>query len=395
MHNSCGLDLKCVPKELKLQLEIMKRETAAELQEIDKAWFANIDWDKFLELTIHHRVYSFIYPKMKELDENLVPVHVIQTLHQYFKMNTFQMLHLSAEMEHMSKLFAENEICLLVLKGPVLADDLYGDISLRTSSDLDVLISLHNLDRAEELLLNLGYVKDDYIVSVLNDWKWRHHHITYIHPQKNIKIEIHWRLNPGPGKEPHFEELWNRKRISSLTSTPVYILGREDLFLFLVSHGARHGWSRLRWLVDINQIVKQQLDWEKTIKLLKKNYYFHVGGQALFLTSQLLKTPLIEEVEPLLSGNRPKTLAQEAVFYLERMVNLHTDPVPDDVAMYHSRHLFSLMSYQQKFLYTMSCLYPYPIDAETLPLPKQLHMLYFPLRPILCIWRRVRKHELS
>ena len=23
------------------------------------------------------------------------------------------------------------------------------------------------------------------------------------------------------------------------------ILGREDLFLFLVSHGARHGWSRL------------------------------------------------------------------------------------------------------------------------------------------------------
>ena len=108
-------------------------------------------------------------------------------------------------------------------------------------------------------------MKDDYIVKVLNDWKWRHHHITYFHPQKKIKLEVHWRLNPGPGKEPCFNELWERKRISSLTSFPVYFLGREDLFLFLVSHGARHGWSRLRWLVDIHQLVKQELDWSKLI----------------------------------------------------------------------------------------------------------------------------------
>ena len=71
------------------------------------------------------------------------------------------------------------------------------------------------------------------------------------HPTKQIKLEIHWRLNPGPGKEPGFEELWKRKRKSTLTSNSVYMLGEEDLFLFLVSHGARHGWSRLRWLVDI------------------------------------------------------------------------------------------------------------------------------------------------
>ena len=53
-----------------------------------------------------------------------------------------------------------------------------------------------------------------------------------------------------------------RKRISSLTSYPIYFLGREDLFLFLVSHGARHGWSRLRWLTDIDRLLKQELNWE-------------------------------------------------------------------------------------------------------------------------------------
>ncbi|MFP3123390.1 nucleotidyltransferase family protein [Ectobacillus funiculus] len=395
MHNGHHLNLNHVPKELKLQLEIMNRETVEELKAFDEACFANIDWNKFLELAMHHRVYSFIYPKMKEIDEKLIPAYVIQTLQHYFKINTFQMLHLSAEMEQVSKLFTENEIRTLFLKGPVLAADLYGDISLRTSSDLDVLIPLNDLDRAEKLLLKLGYVKDDYILTILNDWKWRHHHVTYSHPQKNIKLEIHWRLHPGPAKEPQFNELWDRKRTSSLTSYPVYLLGREDLFLFLVSHGARHGWSRLRWLVDIHQIVKQGLDWGELNKLLKRYQCRHVAGQALILSLELLKTPFIGEMKASILINSSGRLAQEAIFYLEKMVNLHTDPVPEDVSRYHKRHLFSLMSTQQKLLFIMSFLYPYPEDAEVLPLPKHLHFLYFLLRPVLWAWRKTRKSVVS
>ena len=97
---------------------------------------------------------------------------------------------------------------------------------------------------------------------------------------------------------------------------------------------------------------------------------------------------------PLIKGNRPKKLAQEAIFYLEKMVNLHTDPVPNDIAKYHTKHLFSLMSFRQKLLYFLSVLHPYYTDVETLSLPKKLHFLYFPLRPFLWIWRKTRKHAL-
>ena len=45
---------------------------------IDKEWFIHIDWDKFLELAMHHRIYSIIYPKMKEIDEKLIPAYVMQ-----------------------------------------------------------------------------------------------------------------------------------------------------------------------------------------------------------------------------------------------------------------------------------------------------------------------------
>ncbi|PEJ69054.1 Renal dipeptidase [Bacillus wiedmannii] len=391
MEKDFGLNVEFMSKELKLLFAILKLQDDETVQTYSNEWFSDIDWEVFLEQAVHHRVYPVIYQKLKQVDEELIPSHIVQTLNRKYKKNTFQMLYLSAEMERINKLCNENEIRMIFLKGPVLSQDLYGDISLRTSCDLDVLIPMRNLEKVETLLLEQGYVKDDYIQTILNDWKWRHHHITFFHPIKRIKVEIHWRLNPGPGKEPGFEELWGRKRKSTLTSNSVYMLGKEDLFLFLVSHGARHGWSRLRWLVDIKKIVDQELNWSEIHKLMRKYQMLHLGGQALILAAQLLGVRLDEGMMELVAKKHSKQLAQEALFYFKQMINLHTDPVPEEVFIYHSRYLFSLMSNQQKILYIMSQLYPYPIDAKTLPLPKFLHFLYFPLRPFLCLWRKTKK----
>jgi hypothetical protein len=394
MVNQYNLDLANVPMELRLILELLKKDNREFIEANSLELFAGIDWDLFIEQAKHHRVYPVLHSKCKEISENLIPPLVIQKLSLEYKRNTFYMLQLSAEMERVSKIFTEDNIRLLFLKGPVIAHDLYGDISLRTSSDLDFLIPIDELKKAEEIIQNLGYEKDDYIKTVLNDWKWRHHHVTYFHPQKRMKLEIHWKLNPGLGFEPSFEELWSRKRRSGLTTNPLYLLGKEDLFFFLASHGARHGWSRLRWLLDIHQMTEQDIDWGKTNKLLKVYHFHPVGAQALVLTTKLLHSKISESMKPILNNKRSFGLAQEAIFYFERMVNLHTDPVPKDISKYHAHHLVSLMSLRQKVLFVLSLLHPFPEDAETFPLPKQLHFLYFPLRPFIWAWRRKRKHAL-
>ena len=390
MYTGCNLDLSHLPKELKLLLEIIKKEDK-EIQEIPGDWFINIDWNKFLKLALHHRMYAFIYPKMKSIDKQLVPSNVVQVLSTYFKRNTFHMLHLSGEMGKVSKLFAENQLQLLFLKGPILGADLYGDVSLRTSGDLDALVPIDDLGKVNELLVKNGYVKEDDFPTVMNEWKWRRHHTTYMHPISKVKLEIHWRLHPGPGKEPHFDELWGRKRTSPVTNYPVYFLGREDLFMFLVTHGTRHGWSRLRWLTDIDRMVRQEIDWEELTVMLEIYGCKQLVGQALILSSELLDTLIIaEEAKVLMSGRKVTQLAQLAIYYLENMINLHTDPVPEEVSKYHERYLYLLKTSSQKLLFHLSWLYPYPQDVETLPLPKQLHVLYFPLRPVLWIWREMR-----
>ena len=395
MGKDYSLDLDRFPKELVFLLNMLRFENDKNIIINSFEGISDIDWDLLLKLAFHHRLYPKLYSKLKLIDQKSIPSYVVQTIYNEYKKNTFEMLHLTAEMEKLANIFAVSGIRLLILKGPVLAYDLYKDLSLRTCSDLDVLVPISDLEQVDTLLLSLGYEKDEYfqIDKELNDWRWRHHHIMYLHPSKRVKVEIHWRLNPGPSKEPTFDELWERKRISSLTTQPVYFLGREDLFFFLITHGARHGWFRLRWLLDIHEIVGQGMDWIKVINNFKIYQCFQLGGQALILSSKLLKTQLNGDILQLTRGKDAHRLAKNTMFYLEKIVNLHTEPLPEYIEKYHNRYLYSLKSKQYKFLYLISVFYPSITDVRTIKLPKSLYFLYFPLRPILLTLRRRRKQS--
>ncbi|WP_066186737.1 MULTISPECIES: nucleotidyltransferase domain-containing protein [Gracilibacillus] len=385
------LDLKHIPKELLLIMDLLKDNDDRQISEVR---FFDLDWNRFIDLAIHHRVYSLLYLQLKQIESDAIPSTVRKQLAYLYRKNTIKMLFLSAEMQEVSKLFKIHQIRTLFLKGPVLAQTLYGDISLRTSRDLDILIPIEQLDQAEELLFKRGYQKEYEINKALNEWKWRHRHVNYYHPDKQITIEIHWRLNTGPAKEPRFNELWNRRQdVPSIHD--VNMLSDEDLYWYLNTHGSQHGWSRLRWLVDIKQLIHRDLDWGKVSQRLKQYGYFHVGGQGLVLVSELLNGKISNEAASHLINRRSKKLAIKSIFYLESMINIHSLPLPEAVVKYHKRYLIELMSLEQRVLFTLSFLYPYPDDVKTLPLPKSLHFLYFPLRPFLWAWRKTRKHALS
>ncbi|MGM0889323.1 MAG: nucleotidyltransferase domain-containing protein [Bacillota bacterium] len=414
MEKKCSLDLSILSKELRLLLEIIKTESSTSDASFNSELFKDLDWELFLQLVRHHRVYPLIYSKLKNINEKLVPPNIIRILSQEYKKNTFQMLHLSGEMGQVSKLFIESKIRLLFVKGPVIADDIYGDISLRTSKDLDILISKSDLKRADELLLDLGYEREE-IPGLFDVWKWWNHHISYIHPQKRIQIEIHWRLHPPPMKEPSFNELWERRRESSLTSYPVYFFGKEDLFLYLVFHGVRHGWFRLRWLADIDQIIRNKNISEESNLLLKEFQHKHLGKQAyplinqtLILASQLLKTPIPDETYLLTKERRSRKLARLSILYIMEMGHLQMNQIKDSSSnylrylrllinsnlkrfIYVNLYKFSIKSNVHKLIFFIQMLLPSSEDAKTLRLPKPLHFLYFPLHPFLWVWRKTRK----
>ncbi|WP_432749981.1 nucleotidyltransferase family protein [Paenibacillus amylolyticus] len=126
-----------------------------------KAGLQGTDWQLFLRLVYHHRLYSVLYLKMKELNSAIIPADVMESLRQQYTVNTFRMLHLTAEMEQVCGAFRERGIRNITLKGPALAHDLYGDVSMRTSKDLDILIPFNDVEAAEGILATLGYVSKE------------------------------------------------------------------------------------------------------------------------------------------------------------------------------------------------------------------------------------------
>lgn len=407
MNKNLNLNLEDLPKELRLILEIIKIENN---NNIRKEMFCNINWDKFIELAIHHRVYPLIYSKVKKMHIEWIPNEVFHSLYGEYQRNTFQMLQLSGEMELVSKLFSENSLRILFIKGPAIAADLYGDISLRTSKDLDILIQLSDLEKADALLLDFGYQREVDIIENFDE-KRTSHDVKYYHPIKQIQLEIHWRLHPHPMNVPSFNDLWVRRRKSNLTSYPVYYFGEADLFLYLITHGCRHGWFRLRWLVDIDQFIRIRINGENNLTLLKKYANEHLGrrsnlfgGQALILANQLLDTPINKVTNTFKIKGYSRRLAQMCITYINEMFldNSTLNKIKSSNNKFillksNLAHSFLIRRYEftrrtgfSKVLFILGIFSPSSKDKEILVLPKFLHFLYFPLRPFLWVWRKAR-----
>lgn len=123
MNNHLKMDLDFISNEFRVLLEILEADNDESIRNKQSELFANIDWELFIQLSIHHRVYPLIYSKLKRIDKEWIPSQIIQTLSHEYKKNTLQMLKLSGEMGELGELFNKNEIYLLFLKGPVIADE--------------------------------------------------------------------------------------------------------------------------------------------------------------------------------------------------------------------------------------------------------------------------------
>ena len=116
-----------------------------------------------------------------------------------------------------------------------------------------------------------------------------------------------------------------------------------------MSHGARHGWFRLRWLLDIDQMVRKGLDLEKTKITLRKYQRSYIGGQALILASELFQTPIEGVLKELTERNDSRRLAKYAIEFINRADSLE-ETIPTEI-------LSSLFCFIKKVILTKGILY--------------------------------------
>ncbi|MGB9144244.1 MAG: nucleotidyltransferase family protein, partial [Acidobacteriaceae bacterium] len=136
--------------------------------------------------------------------------------------------------------FHSHTIPVIALKGPSLAERLYGDAALREYLDLDLLVRPRHLSRAEELLSALGFVpagrRGDY------ERPWR---------RRSVLLELHHDVENPLAFDFRIADAWQRARLAEFHGVPVHLLAPADEFLFVCLHGVRHRFGQLRLILDL------------------------------------------------------------------------------------------------------------------------------------------------
>ena len=151
---------------------------------------------------------------------------------------------LASELELLLQCFAEHGIEVLPLKGPVLALQLYGDATSRSCKDLDLLVRRDDFHRGEALLLEQGYAAGE-----MNDSERRF-------LRDGISVELHFDIAAPRVYQFDLDGIWSRSRHGDFRSKPIRVMSRDDLVLFLCSHGLSHGFSRLIWILDVARALE-------------------------------------------------------------------------------------------------------------------------------------------
>lgn len=199
----------------------------------------DMDWHALLGLAAENGTLLLLHRVLIEKNIEL-PSFFIAAVQEF---SSATEIH-ATELEGLLMQFAERDIEVLPLKGPVLAETLYKHALMRQCNDLDLLVRRDDYSNAEALLFSLGFVAssepDDY-------------HRRFV--RNEVPVELHFGL-ASPRYFPFdLDGVWQQACHGKFRGKPMCVMSDDDLVLFLCLHGLKHGFSRLIWILDVAQAL--------------------------------------------------------------------------------------------------------------------------------------------
>lgn len=172
--------------------------------------------------------------------------------------------HLTSELGRVTREFDQCGIQFLALKGPVLAQQLYGHPGMRQFGDLDLLVRPRDVARARLVLIKLGYEPQLRLSARQGSSYLRSgYELAFGLGADRHLVELQWGMVPRfYAMRFEVEALFHRAINIEFDGVKIRTLGREDLMLALCVHAAKHEWSQLGMLRDIMTLAQFDLDWE-------------------------------------------------------------------------------------------------------------------------------------
>ncbi len=347
-----------------------------------------IDYDYLFLLGRRHAVLPLLYRGLEKVDG--VPDDFRVKLRDEFRKNATRNTLLAGEMARLTRLFEAEGLPLLAYKGPALAQQAFGDITLRRFVDLDVIVRHRDARRAGELLQSLGYAKPEGLTPSHEEFLLRRqHNLAYTRDGGLMIVELHWEVAPAHfAAVPIDESVWERATTVRLFGTDVRCPSPEDLLLALAVHGTKHLWERLAWVCDVAALVNSQpeFNWPYVLTRAREARVERMLYLVLRLARGLAGAKL---PEGLAADDKVLSALSEEV---TAAMFSNTEPVPIGFVRNVRFNLRARGRLWERLDYLRFILTPTDGDLAAVRLPAGISFAYYLLRPLRLALKREAGH---
>lgn len=350
----------------------------------DTAIARGVNWDAFLAQGVHHGVLPLVGHHLRAgaVNGHAVPSDRLADIHARNGAIARRNFFLAAELAKLLRAFADAGIRVVSLKGPLLAETVYGSLALRRISDLDLLCDDADRSRGLAVLRAQGFREADLCPSADSRSRARigrgPKDVTVFDPTNTYRVELHRALRADRGRFRYdLDLIADGLGETRFRNAPVWAMCPEDLLVYLCMHGAIHTWERIEWLCGVAELLRSGMvrDWIRVESFARRLNEVRRLRAGLQTAHALLGAPAPES---LLESDRGTRRAVHTV--VKRLATNRAKPRPTEAFAYMIRTDDRWSHRVQRC--TNALLEPGVADVRMLSLPGALWPMYRVLRPM-------------
>lgn len=226
-----------------------------------------LDLARAIRAAHRHGMIPLLRRHLKEVGAEPLPAEAAAQLEALLDSDGRSAAALCADLSSLAGALERAGIRAAAFKGPGLAVDLYGDASLGSPANPDLLIRLQDMPRAVEVLEGEGFVPQPRLsapaLAILTRSECG---VRLARARPPLHVELRWNIVPPCiGVRPDLGGMIGRGREVVLGPGSTVIPSAEDLLVCLCIDGAQNAWTRLEEVTAVSVLCGRPLDWQAVI----------------------------------------------------------------------------------------------------------------------------------
>ena len=302
----------------------------------------DLRWGYLGGIAGYHGVQPLLYYHLRRLAPELLAVEPLDRLRPVVGARSAHGLVLVHELGRLAGVFEREGLPVIAMKGPVLAQSVYGGIALRPFVDLDLVIDRARFEEAERVLVGEGYQCRALTPFQKRSYLFIHGQFTFWRRMASIGsalavVDLHTAIMPpGYSYTEDFDSLVERSRVMQFGASDVRTLEPVDLLEVLCYHGFKNRWDRLKYVADVAELLRAtpELSWDAVYARARAMRSRRVLWLGLSLAEQVLDAPLPERVRRDVRADRHvASLSRDLMERLPRQAHMRVEPYLDRVRL--------------------------------------------------------------